>query len=172
MKSDNGTQGEAAHNSLLKPEIKAMVGQETVLIGKEPIDKSSIRRYAQAIFDTNPLYFDEDYAKNSKYGTIIAPPTYVFDVSHDIFADTGKDGRDLTRITIEGLQAVRGGNAYQFKKPAKVGDIIHAKRKVIDIYEKEGRTAGKILFIVYDITFTNQRNEVLGSSRETMMFIK
>ena len=66
-----------------------MLGQETVLIGKEAIDKSSIRRYAQAILDSNPIYFDEDFAKNSMHGAIIAPPTYIFDVSHDIFADTG-----------------------------------------------------------------------------------
>lgn len=172
MKPNNGVQNEVQQDSLLTPEIKAMMGQETVLSGKETIDKSSIKRYAQAIFDSNPIYFDEDYAKNSKYGTIIAPPTYIFDVSHDIFADTGKDGRDLTRITIEGLQAIRGGNEYQFIKPAKVGDIINAKRKIIDIYEKEGKTAGKILFIVYDTTFTNQRDEILGITRETMMFIK
>ena len=172
VKTGKDNRNGAKQARLLTPEIKAMLGQETVLIGKEPIDKSSIRRYAQAILDLNPIYFDEDYAKNSKHGAIIAPPTYIFDVSHDIFADTGKDGRDLTRITIDGLQAIRGGNEYQFKKPAKVGDVINAKRKIIDIYEKEGKTAGSILFIVYDITYTNQKDEVLGISRETMMFIK
>ena len=46
--------------SLMTPEIKAMLGQETYFPGKEVVDKSSIRRYAQAIADLNPLYLEED----------------------------------------------------------------------------------------------------------------
>ena len=172
MQPDNISKNEIEQKSLLTPEIKAMMGQEQVIAGKDPVDRSSIRRYAQSIFDSNPIYFDEEYAKKSKFGCIIAPPTFIFDVSHDIYADIGKDGRDLSRITIKGLKAIRGGNEYQFIQPAKVGDTISAKRKIIDVFEKEGKSVGKILFIVYDTTFTNQNDEILGISSETMMFVE
>ena len=158
--------------SLITPEIRAMLGQEEYSPGKEVIDRSSIRRYAQAISDLNPLYLDQEYAKRSEYGGIIAPPTFIFDVSHDIFADIGEDGRDLSRVTIPGMKAVRGGNEYQFLEPARPGDTVNRKRKIIDIYEKEGKSAGKILFVVYDTTYTNQKDKVLGICRETMMFLK
>jgi acyl dehydratase len=161
-----------AEESLITPEIRDMLGREEYFPGKERIDRTSIRRYAQAISDLNPLYLDEQYAGRSEYGGIIAPPTYVFDVSHDIFADTGEDGRDLSRITIPGMTPVRGGNEYQFFAPARVGDIVNVRRKILDIYEKEGKKAGKILFIIYEMTYTNQEDTVLATNRETMLFLK
>jgi len=57
-----------------------MLGKEEYFPGREVVDISSIRRYAQAISDLNPLYLDEEYAKKSEYGGIIAPPTFIFDV--------------------------------------------------------------------------------------------
>jgi len=70
------------------------------------------------------------------------------------------------------MNAVRGGNEYQFFEPARPGDIVNKRRKIIDIYEKESKRAGKILLIVYDTTYTNQNGKVLGICRETMMFLK
>lgn len=159
-------------DSLITPEIEGMLGEEVYSPGKEVIDKSSIRRYAQAISDLNPLYLDEEYAKKSKYGGVIAPPTFIFDVSHDVFADVGEDGRDLARVTIKGMNAIRGGDEYQFIEPARPGDIVNRRRKIIDIYEKEGKKIDKILFVVYETTYTNQKEKVLGMCRETMMFFK
>ena len=118
------------------------------------------------------VYLDDEFARQSKYGGIVAPPTYIFDVSHDIFAEIGEEGRDLTRVTVPGMNAVRGGNEYEFCEPVKPGDVVNRWRKVIDIYEKEGKKAGKILFITYETTYVNQSGTVLGKCRETMMFLK
>jgi len=41
------------------------------------ITKSTIRRFAYGIGDDNPLWIDEEYAKKTKYGSIIAPPIIV-----------------------------------------------------------------------------------------------
>ena len=40
------------------------------------VEKGSIRRYAEAVGDNNPLYRDEAYASKSRYGGIIAPPGF------------------------------------------------------------------------------------------------
>jgi acyl dehydratase len=160
-----------AEGSLITPEIRAMLGQELYFPGKELIDRTAIRRYAQAISDLNPLYIDEEFAEKSAYGGLIAPPTFIFDVSHDLFAEVGENGRDLSRVTMHGLNAVRGGNEYHFFEPARPGDIVNRRRKITDIYEKKGRKAGTILFVVYETTYTNQKEKLLGVCRETMMFV-
>ena len=38
--------------------------------------KEKIKEYAKAIKNPDPHYVDEDFAKKSKYGCIIAPPTF------------------------------------------------------------------------------------------------
>ena len=43
-----------------------------------PLTKDEIHLWCEALEDWNPLYWDEEYAKNSRYGGIIAPPTALF----------------------------------------------------------------------------------------------
>jgi len=161
-----------AEKSLITAEIKSMIGQEIDLPSIEAIDKTSIIRYARAISDFNPLYSDEEYAEKTEYGGIIAPPTFIFDVV-SATTDIGDDGRDLTRIKLPGFKpAIRAGNEYQLLEPARPGDVVNRKRKIINIYEREGKKVGKIVFVVYDTTYTNQKGGILGISRETLMFFK
>ena len=40
------------------------------------VEKGAIRRFAEAIGDTNPLYLDEAYARARGYASVIAPPTF------------------------------------------------------------------------------------------------
>jgi acyl dehydratase len=159
-------------DTLITPEIREMLGREEYFPGKEMVDISSIRRYAQAIFDPSCLYLGEGEAQESEYGDVIAPPTFLLDVSQNIFSEIGPDGRDLSRISIPGLNAIRGGNEYIFLEPVKPGDLINRRRKIIDVYEKTGKKAGNILFIVSETIFTNQEGKTLAKCRETMMFLK
>src|SRR4051794_8345322 len=41
------------------------------------VEKGALVKFARAIGETNPLYLDEDYAKTTRFGAIVAPPTYV-----------------------------------------------------------------------------------------------
>ena len=40
------------------------------------VEGGAIKKFADAVGDSNPLYWDHEYAKNSKYGSIIAPPGF------------------------------------------------------------------------------------------------
>ena len=51
------------------------------------VEKGRIRRFAQAVQDANPLWQDEEYAKNARYGSIIAPPTFLQDQAITEFVD-------------------------------------------------------------------------------------
>ena len=148
-----------------------MVGLETNLPDLEPIDKTTIIRYAHAISDLNPLYINEEYAKETDYGGIIAPPTFIFDVMPAAI-EIDCDGRDITRITLPGFKVARGGNEYQFLEPARPGDVIMRRRKIVDVFERDSKKVGKIIFIVYDTTYSNQDARVLGINRETLLFFK
>jgi len=158
-------------DSLLTPDIKAMVGLETNLPNLESIDKTTIIRYVQAISDLNPLYIDEEYAKETDYGGIIAPPTFIFDVI-PAATEIGDDGRDVTRIALPGFKVARGGNEYQFLEPARPGDVLMRRRTIVDVFERDSKKVGKIIVIVYDTTYSNQDARVLGINRETLLFFK
>ena len=41
-----------------------------------PVEAGHIMMFARSIGDENPVYSDEEYAKNSEAGHILAPPTF------------------------------------------------------------------------------------------------
>src|SRR5690349_21517713 len=41
-----------------------------------PLEADTLRRFVQAIMDSDPLYFDEAEATISRYGGLVAPPLY------------------------------------------------------------------------------------------------
>jgi len=116
---------------------------------------------------------DEEYAEKTKYRGIIAPPTFMFDVIHNPMIQMGEDGRDLSRITLPPpfTRVLRGGNEYEFFQPVRPTDIISSRRKITSIYEKQGKT-GKLIFVVYELTYTNHKEEVLGINKETLIFLR
>lgn len=159
--------------SLITPEIQAMLGREEDFPGRETVDMSMIRRYVRATEDDNRLYVDEEYARKSKWGGVIAPPSFVFEVANNTWQDIGQDGRPTFRVTLPPplTRIARGGNEYEFHQPVRPGDVVSIKRKITDIYERQGRS-GKLVFVISEMRYTNQKNELLAINRETLIFFK
>ena len=64
---------------------------------------------------------------------------------------------------------MRAGNRYQFFQPVGVGEQIRIERKVTDLKEKDGKS-GALLFLAYDLKYTNKKGELLGINNETLVF--
>ncbi|MFC1988226.1 MaoC family dehydratase N-terminal domain-containing protein [Chloroflexota bacterium] len=144
-----------AQESLITEEMRSLIGSETEPYTME-VEMGAIRMYADAIGDLNPLYRDEEYARKSKYGAIIAPPTFLctFDPYHhgqtkpcDAFPK--RKGR------------ASAGDRFEYYLPVKVGDVISSRVKLVDVYERDGGS-GKLLFSVHERTFTNQHGELVA----------
>lgn len=151
--------------SYITPEIQALVGQEVTFQATEPVDAGKIRRFAKSLGLENPIYFGSENAQP------VTPPTFIFSVNHDSLGDLDETGRPAKRLTLPPPfgPAMRAGNRYQFFQPVRVGDLISMRRKVTALKEKQGRT-GTLLFLTYDVHYTNQKGELLGINTETLIF--
>ena len=67
--------------------------------------------------------------------------------------------------------AVAGGHEVWFGVPIRAGDEITYENKIIDIYEKQGRS-GPMIFIIDEWIYRNQRGEEVCRSRETLIRTK
>ena len=64
--------------SALTPEVKAMIGVSGEIVESwGVVDLEYSRRFTQAVMDPDPMYWDEEYAKQSKYGELTTPPIMV-----------------------------------------------------------------------------------------------
>lgn len=150
---------------LITPAMRALVGQEATFQATEPVDAGKIRRFAKALDLEDSIYYD--LANNQP----IAPLTFVFSVNHDSLIGVDESGRPLNRLSLPPPfgPAIRGGNKLQFYRPVRVGDQIGIHRKITDLKEKQGRR-GPLVFLTYDLQYTNQNGELLGINTETLIF--
>jgi acyl dehydratase len=147
--------------SLIPEEAKQMIGAETPSGGALLIEKGAVLKLARAIYDTNPLYTDEEAARRSKHGKLLVPLTFF-----DYNVPSG-DEREITwKIPLPLTNRVRGKDEIEMLRPVYVGDTIRAQSKILDIYEKEGRT-GKMVLVIAETEYRNQDDEVVMRHRIT-----
>jgi len=156
-------------------EVSKFIGQ-TVGSSVFEIEKEVIRRFADAVDDSNPFYWDEEYAKKSKHGSIIAPPGFI---SSPWFssrpskwpargATSGETSTDLWLVLAKAgfSRVLDGGMEYDFFIPAKAGDTLTANTVIKNIVERTGAT-GKMAFLITETTYTNQNDELVAKARAT-----
>ena len=151
-------------------EVLSMIGVQK--IRQYDVTQKDIRRFAQAIGEEHPVHFDEDYAKNTKYGTIIAPPLFcqMFAFEDVPAARLPSDGSPVEiDVPVPAQKTVGGGSSYEIFQRVRTGDKITVKSTLKDVFTKEGRS-GRLYFIIVETEFTNQKNELVA--REAATYIK
>jgi len=131
------------------------------------VEKGAIRRYADAVGDDNPLYYDEEYAKQSRHGCIIAPPGFFGWAKKTISSSEGLVGLIGAMIEAGYAGILDGGMAYDFYLPVRVGDTLVVSPKVADIALKEGKT--KMMIIRFEASYTNQNGDLVAKSYQTLI---
>jgi acyl dehydratase len=131
------------------------------------VEKGAIRRYADAVGDNNPLYYDEEYAKKTKYGGIIAPPGFFGWAKKTISSSEGLIGLIGAMIEAGYAGILDGGMAYDFYLPIRVGDTLVGSPKVADIALKEGKT--KMMILRFETSYTNQNGDLVAKSYQTLI---
>jgi len=146
--------------SVITDEMRAAVGVESEPSFYE-IEKEPIRRWAESIGDSNPLYRDEEYARKKGYRSIIAPPGFVGQYAFPV-----KSGGSKRYFTTPLVRNLNGGNEYEMFAPVQAGDKLSATSKLADIYERKGKF-GTMLFTIMETTFKNQNDELVAKVRYT-----
>jgi acyl dehydratase len=105
------------------------------------------QRFAIAAGDLNPLYFDEDYARRSAYGGLIAPPNMPTAVRawgagarESELATDGVVDLPEEKLPIRLKRRMAGGQELQFHAPVRPGDRITRRGSIISLDEREGRS--------------------------------
>ncbi len=157
---------------MLPEEVSKLIGKAGDVMVFE-VEKEPIRRFADAVGDPNPLYWDEEYARSSKYGSIIAPPGFISSpwFSRPKSGAPGSSAREELRAALQNAGytnpgAVDAGIEYEFFCPVRAGDTIAFTSSIKEVVEREGKT-GKMAFIVTETKYTNQNGELVAIARGT-----
>ena len=162
---------------MLPEEITNYIGKE-IGVRTFEAEKGAIKRFADAVDDQNPLYYDEEYAQKSRHGSIIAPPGFIsalwftrpvtkYEREHEPAGNIRDEA--LAQLTNAGYtRLLDGGMEYDFLEPVRAGDTITATSAIKDIFEREGKT-GKMAFVITETTYTDQNGKIVARARQTLI---
>ena len=124
------------------------------------VEKGAIRRFAEALGDFNPMYYDEEYARAAGYPTIVAPPT--FPASFHSAADL----RELLGVGIKSL--LHAEQAFEYDRPIFTGDRIYVSTRVAEVLERTG-PAGKMDVAVIEDEGRDEEGNLVFKARRTLV---
>jgi hypothetical protein len=152
-----------------------------------PVSGDAIRRFVQAIMDTDPTYFDEAVAGASKFGGIAAPPLYPVhafrrpggtpdplqsvqdDPDADGTAGTDAIGFGLPPIDSPFKRLLNGGNEIEFFRCLHDGETSVARARYAEVTVKEGRS-GAFLLVVIETEFSTTGGDKLLLNRQSLIW--
>jgi hypothetical protein len=133
--------------TVISEELKSLLN---ITFGPEvyEIEKGMVKKFAEAIDDANPRWQSE------------APPTFPAalvptGLIHRLFNAKGP----LKRL-------LNGASELEYLKPIKIGDVISVTGSLTRLRQVPG-AAGPTLFMFTEMTYTNQRGEVVIKGKNT-----
>lgn len=119
----------------------------------ELVSYEAIRNYVNGLGDDNPLWTDREYALKTKYGTIVAPPSWLYSVC-------------LTYVLqgLPGVHAYHSGNDWRFYKPIIYMDRLRPEIYFTGFEKKKSEFAGNMVIEYQETKYFNQRDELVAKA--------
>jgi acyl dehydratase len=152
-----------------------LVGEARGLIGREVVRRTGIvrkeafQRWAVAVKDHNPLYFDPDYARSQGYRDVVMPALFLQDISHPVLPldELSPDGMPLEGEAYAVLslpqcpRRMAAGTEMNFYAPLYDGDSVTASAVFESIEQKSGRS-GEFVVATWRTTYTRDDGVVVA----------
>ena len=139
-----------------------------------PISVSDIKKWAIAAYwpeTPPPIYWDDDYAKTTRWGGIIAPPEFnpfAWPIRKEIEpgANLPDEAEAVPFQATPGNMVMNGGQVIEYFSPMRPGDVMSSITALVDWNERNTRL-GMTLFSISETRWTNQKGELVKISRNT-----
>ena len=117
--------------------------------------RDNIRHYAHGIGDDNPLWCDPAYAAKTRYGDIVALPSFLFTTNRIISGYVGG---------LPGIHAMWSGADWNWHKTIARNDVISTESHLKELIEHETRFAGRAVQQIYHVDFYNQQGDLIADA--------
>src|SRR5437879_12257434 len=116
--------------------------------------RDNIRHYAHGIGDDNPLWCDPGYAAGTRWGGIVAPPSFLFATSRIISGYVGG---------LPGVHAMWAGADWTWHRPLVRGTEVRTDARLKDLVEHQTGFAGRAIQQIYHVDFFDREERPLCS---------
>ena len=121
--------------------LRSRIGWQSKAV-ESVIEGRQVRAWTEAIGVRNPQWSDE------------VPPTFLFALQPEVLATEMPEAMEYGQVWLN------GGVRFEYFRPVRIGERLRAVTRLVDVYEKQGRS-GSLLFIITETTFEDEREAVV-----------
>jgi acyl dehydratase len=132
------------------------------------LDSRTIRNYAIAYGDDNPLFTDPEYGRRTRYGCQLAPNP-ILSTARGITAH-GVQGGEHARQRPQGYPVANfhAGNAWEFFDVIRVGSKFSSSMTTQEMLEKKG-SRGDLIILVSELMYWDQHGDLPAKCYGTLI---
>ena len=148
--------------TLVTPELEERKGVWVEGQTSFPVSESDIRKWAIASYwpeEPPPLYWDEEYAKTTRWGGIIAPQDFN-PFAWPVKRPPQRAGPARTGPGGVALTGMNGGQVDTYGVPQRPGDVVRSRSRIKGWTERPTRL-GLTLFVETEIEWRNQNDDLV-----------
>ncbi len=128
--------------------------------------EDNIRNFAHGCGNDNPLHCEPEYAKKSRWGSVIAPGMMAGIINKPMLGDPVPDEiKALRKSLFKGVHVFVSGSQWDFYRPIYPGDTIYSFNGDETCEVKQSEFAGRSVISVRRDVKVNQRGEVVAVYR-------
>ena len=139
------------------------------LIGREgkpstaEVVAEEVAAFARAVGDLNPLYVDPTAAAKSRFGAVLAPPTFPIRMG----AAAGDPDLFLA-LDLNYASLLHAEQEFEWFRPLVAGEKVTITGRVGDMWEKQGKS-GTLDFVVLEQIARDAKGETVYVARTTLI---
>jgi acyl dehydratase len=131
-----GENGKITEEDIRKIKLKVGYAYPSNPLWNEWTSIDSIRHFTEGYGDDNPLYSDINYAKNTQWGSIIAPPMYFLSTGVNIAPKMPEDVKKEAHGALRGVNQFYGGGEMEWFRPITPGVKLYRNAIYSDVEVK------------------------------------
>jgi acyl dehydratase len=120
----------------------------------------AVRRFALCIGDDNPLFTRPDYARNTRWGGVIAPPAFEKSMGINRNPVMDPDEAKVTSKALRGVQLYYSGGENFYYAPIMEGTTLYRSKYVKAVDDKQSEFSGRSVIVSNGLCLWDQDDRV------------
>src|SRR5260370_22387976 len=132
------------------------------------VSRDGSRHFAYGYGDDNPLYCEPAYGKNTRWGTLIAPPGFMYTMGEDAAPEPDAETKALLKgDPFAGLGSYQAVMEFEWYRPLVLGDTCQLLLTQVGVQEKPSRFGGRTAHVTRDFLYANGNGDMHAVRRGT-----
>ena len=131
------------------------------------VSADAARHFAYGYGDDNPLYCDPGYGKNTRWGTLIAPPNFAYCMGENAAPPQTPEQKGAQGRPVRRPGSYQAAMEFEYYRPLQAGDRCQAIRTQVGVQDKPSRFGGRTAHVTHDFLYANGRGQIVTIQRGT-----